>query len=191
MTIPGWNISGILPPISPGEPGHSINRSPYRAELMDVVDNFSSSPERRQILTGLLDYRAALHGVGLNKGFQWLDGSFLEAVEVIEIRSPRDVDVVTFFHLPEQIDQNTLVQEHPHLFDPAKTRQNFLVDAYLLRLGAPSQKSFVKRVSYWYSMWSHTRSGVWKGFVEVDLSPGEDRACRDLLKTTNKTGGEG
>jgi hypothetical protein len=191
MTIPEWNISGILPPISPGEPGHSMNRSPYRAGLLDVVESFSSSPERRRILTGLLDYRAALHEVGLKKGFQWLNGSFLEAVEVTDIRSPRDVDVVTFFHLPDQVDQESLVQKHPHLFEPAMTKQSFLVDAYLLRLGTPSQKSFVKRVSYWYSMWSHTRTGVWKGFVEVDLSPGEDRSCRDFLKTGINTGREG
>jgi hypothetical protein len=139
---------------------------------------------------GLLDYRAALHEVGLKNGFQWLDGSFMEAVEIIEIRSPRDVDVVTFFYLPEQVDQNSLIQEHPHLFEPEKAKQRFLVDAYMLRLGTPSQQSFVKRVSYWYSMWSHTRAGVWKGFVEVDLSPGEDLACRDFLKTLNDKGDE-
>jgi hypothetical protein len=120
MAIPEWDINGILPPISPGELGHSMNRSPYRTALIDVVENFSRSPERKRILTGLLDYRAALHEVGLNNGFQWLDGSFMEAVEVIEIRSPRDVDVVTFFYLPGQVDQNSLKQEHPHLFEPEK-----------------------------------------------------------------------
>jgi hypothetical protein len=190
MAIPEWDINGILPPISPGESGHSMNRSPYRTALIDVVENFSRSPERKRILMGLLDYRAALHEVGLKNGFQWLDGSFMEAVEIIEIRSPRDVDVVTFFYLPEQVDQNSLIQEHPHLFEPEKAKQRFLVDAYMLRLGTPSQQSFVKRVSYWYSMWSHTRAGVWKGFVEVDLSPGEDLACRDFLKTLNDKGDE-
>lgn len=28
--------------------------------------------------------------------------------------------------------------------------------------------------AYWYSVWSHRRNQLWKGFVQVDLAPGED-----------------
>jgi len=184
MMIPD-NTSDILPPIRPGKPGQSPDRSPYRVTLMDIVDRFSHSPERRLILKGFLDYRAAIHQIGLNGGFQWLDGSFLEAVENSQNRPPRDVDVVTFFHMPENMDQNTLVQKDPQLFDPKKTKKNFYVDSYFLSLETSNQQSFVKKVSYWYSLWSHTRAGVWKGFVEVDLSPSEEQACYNLLNSRN------
>ncbi|MEN8221197.1 MAG: hypothetical protein ABFS56_33570 [Pseudomonadota bacterium] len=58
---------------------------------MDIVARFSHTPERRLILNCFLDYRAAIHQIGLNNGFQWLDGSFLEAVENSQNRPPRDV----------------------------------------------------------------------------------------------------
>ncbi|WP_426763559.1 DUF6932 family protein [Hafnia paralvei] len=34
--------------------------------------------------------------MGLAEGFQWVDGSFTENVELIERRTPNDVDVVIF-----------------------------------------------------------------------------------------------
>lgn len=95
--IPNWNISGLIPPIRPGQPGHSPERSPYRIGLMDIVNKFSETPERRNILSGLLRYRQALHDLGMINGFQWLDGSFMENVETTQSRHPNDIDVVTFF----------------------------------------------------------------------------------------------
>lgn len=38
----------------------------------------------------------------------------------------------------------------------------------------PMSAVTIQRVSYWYSMWSHRRDGVWKGFVQVDLDPMQD-----------------
>ena len=35
--------------------------------------------------------------IGIGSGFQWLDGSFLENVEMTEKRDPGDLDLVTFF----------------------------------------------------------------------------------------------
>jgi hypothetical protein len=32
----------------------------------------------------------------LNQGFQWLDGSFAEQIELLEGRPPKDIDVVSF-----------------------------------------------------------------------------------------------
>jgi hypothetical protein len=66
---------------------------------MDLVTRFATTPERQAIIAGLLAYRHALHATGLVRGFQWLDGSFAEHVEVIEQRPPNDIDVVTFYGL--------------------------------------------------------------------------------------------
>jgi hypothetical protein len=66
--------------------------------MSEVVLRYGVTAERAAILTGLLDYRAALRNVGIMDGFQWLDGSFVEDVEAIRSRPPSDIDVVTFAH---------------------------------------------------------------------------------------------
>ncbi len=81
---------------------------------------FSTSSARCKILEGLLDYRQAMHRIGLVSGFQWLDGSFLEDVETIEKREPRDIDVVTFFHTPNPL---SITDAEALLFDPATTKR--------------------------------------------------------------------
>ncbi|WP_407681941.1 hypothetical protein [Pseudomonas hamedanensis] len=44
-------------------------------------------------------------------------------------------------------------------------------------------ESLVAMTTYWYSMWSHRRTGQWKGFLRVDLSPVQDEAAKTLLAT--------
>ena len=46
-------------------------------------------------MAGFLSFRDALQATGLVKGFQWINGSFLENVEEVEERNPRDIDVVS------------------------------------------------------------------------------------------------
>jgi hypothetical protein len=43
------------------------------------------------------------------------------------------------------------------------------------------EASSVRWISYWYSMWSHRRDGLWKGFVQVDLDSAQDPAAFQLL----------
>jgi hypothetical protein len=43
------------------------------------------------------------------------------------------------------------------------------------------RKSDVTAVSYWYSMWSHRRNGLWKGFVQVDIAEEEDNIALALI----------
>lgn len=172
--IPAWTMAGVLPPIRPGQPGHSPDRSPYCVPLWMVVDQFSSSTNRIAILKGLLEYRTALHQLGLTAGFQWLDGSFLEDIETLESRPPKDLDVVTYFHLPVGETQATLNAKAGNLFKNTHVKATYSVDAYPYVLGEPVNARHVKQISYWYSMWSHRRNGLWKGFIQVDLKPQED-----------------
>jgi hypothetical protein len=155
--IPPWNAHGAIPPIDATSPTSAI-RSPYTVTMSRVVERFGTTATRCAILDGLLRYRAVLYDVGLVQGFQWLDGSFLEDIETIEGRPPNDVDVVTFFRVPEGLTQQTIAQRAPHLLDPATSKQQFRVDAYLESLDAASE-GLVERVVYWYSVWSHRRSG--------------------------------
>ena len=179
--IPEWSSANVLPPIRPGVQGHSPDRSPYRVSLVQVVERFAVSAERLKVLQGLMDYRQELHRAGIGFGFQWLDGSFMEHIEATENRPPNDVDVVSFFPLPAGMDQRQLAKDHAHLFDPEQTKARFYVDAYACILGEPTRDYHVKAISYWYSMWSHRRDHLWKGFVQVGLSPAEDTEAKKLL----------
>jgi hypothetical protein len=179
--IPDWNTSGFIPPIRPGEPGHSPQRSPYKATLLEVIDRFGTSPDRLLILKGFLDHRAALCQVGLEKGFQWLNGSFVEDKEAREGASPADVDVVTFASLPPGKTQEDLNALNPQIFNQAHVKEFYKVDGYFQFLGKPSDGRFVRQTSYWNSMWSHTRRQEWKGFVEVDLDHKADADARTYL----------
>ena len=118
--IRDWNISAVLPPVRPGAPGHSPDRSPYVASFSQIVERFATSAERIKILRGLLSYRAELEVRGISRGFQWLDGSFIEHKEVIQAAAPNNVDVVTFFPLPPAIDEATFAGQIADLFDPPK-----------------------------------------------------------------------
>lgn len=97
-SIPSWDHAGQLPPFG-GSPISADQRSPYRVGLTDLALRFGDSTARRNLLSGLLDYRAVLHAAGLQEGFQWIDGSFIEDTTFHSGGEPGDIDVVTFFRL--------------------------------------------------------------------------------------------
>ena len=180
VTIPDWSALGLLPPIDSASPT-SIERSPYVVSLKDLVLRFATSPERKAILLGFLQYRALLHRFGATDGFQWLDGSFMEEVEMLEQRPPNDLDVVSFISgaLPEESDAYL---EH----GAAKTA--FKVDSYFVELDQLPPRELTYLSTYWYSMWSHRRNQTWKGFLQVELAPDEDAEALAWL-TRPDTGG--
>lgn len=179
--IPDWNISAVLPPVRPGAPGHSPDRSPYVVTFSQMVQRFAITPDRIRILRGLLAYRTELNARGITSGFQWMDGSFMEHKELLLGEAPKDVDVVTFFMLPEGKDEETFVLENPDLFDSNTIKLKYHVDAFPYRLGGELGAADIKQIAYWYSMWSHRRNGLWKGFVQVDLSTEEDEVSSTLI----------
>jgi hypothetical protein len=180
--IPAWNSSAVLPSVRPGQPGHSADRSPYSASFSEVVQRFATSLERIAILRGLLQYRRELARIGISNGFQWLDGSFMEHKEALLNAPPNDMDVVTFFTLPTGItDEQSLLAQNPELFMSDLSKPRFHVDAYAMVIGNPLEASDVQQISYWYSMWSHRRNGLWKGFVQVDISAAGDQIEEELL----------
>ena len=130
MTIPDWDWNGLIPPIRPGTPEEEetapFTRSPYEAELEQLVDRFLVSPERAMLIGGFLDYRAALHQIGITKGFQWVNGSFVEEVEDWEENphAPNDIDVVTFYYPSDAEEWDVMA-----LFYPNETKSRFNVDA--------------------------------------------------------------
>ena len=142
---------------------------------------FSDTAKRRTLLTGLLDFRADLHTVGVLQGFQWINGSFVEDTTYHSQHDPNDIDVVTFLRLPSGHTQARLNDDNPSLFNPGATRRLYGLDAYTVVLDAGSLPELVRKVVYWNSLWSHDRSQQWKGYLEIDMSDSEDATARAAL----------
>ena len=151
--IPPWNHQHVLPLVlSPSKSLRRGDRFPYRATMLDLVDRFAIYAKRMRTLDGFLQYRSALRDKGIRGGFQWIGGSFVENVEKIELRSPKDIDVVSFFY---PIDLNP--DNYVGLFDAKTTMERFQVHASGIRLGTPLTPEIVRMVGYWYGMWAHRR----------------------------------
>lgn len=178
-TIPLWNSMGIIPPIDESDPT-SLARSPYELDIVRFVRFFAITQARVKILRGFLDFRNELTSVGLVDGFQWVDGSFTENVELIERRAPNDVDVVTFFNFQPGDNDNIVHSRNPNIFNQNLVKKQYLVDSYFEGLQAPGA-SLVARTVYWYSMWAHKRDLSWKGFIQLPLSPALDLVARSIL----------
>ena len=179
-SIPSWNDKGLLPPYL-GDPRSIANRSPYQISLADLVSQFGYTKARRQILSGFLNFRAALHQVGLVQGFQWVNGSFVGDIMKIENREPRDIDVVTFFHLPEGYTQPDFYRVHSEIFDRARNKDLYAMDALFLVLDSNDLRYLANRFAYFNSLWSHTRQGEWKGYLALDLSTNDDTVAWTML----------
>lgn len=178
--IPEWNAEGVLPPINEDDPT-GFDRAPYEVGLGQVVDRFATSPERCDIFAGYLAHRAELHRMGIDSGFQWLDGSFTEDIEMLEHRPPQDIDVVTFTSADDAFFCGLGARDISLLGGDRDILKNeFKIDFYIQSLSDPAE-SLVAMTAYWYSLWAHRRNGQWKGFLKVDLSPTQDPDAKNLL----------
>ena len=184
MPIPAFDgILNVLPPHlgDPCEPG---NHSPYPCTVHELCQRFLTSDRRRAILNGFLGLREELFNLGV-RGFQWLDGSFLEDIESQSARDPNDIDVVTFVADPFRLtDLSTLIAANGWLVDRNHTKATYLVDHFLVPLGS-SPRDLISQSRYWYGLFSHRRDGVWKGMLTVDLNdPSDDVTAAALFGGT-------
>lgn len=182
--IPGFNQSGVLPPFLPNSsPTVPADMSPYKATMLELAQRYGNTPERRVILTGLLDFRDAMRAAGFNNGFQWINGSFVEDCERIRNRPPDDIDVVTFSRRlgGYNSDQWRLfVRTNPQLFNPGIVKLTYKCDAYFEDLDLPAE-AIVSKSRYWFGLFSHQRdTSLWKGLLEIPLVD-NDIAARQLI----------
>ena len=42
---------------------------------------------------------------------------------------------------------------------------------------------------HWYSVWSHRRSQLWKGYLEIDLAPDKDHEAHAGITMEQQIGG--
>jgi hypothetical protein len=177
--IPAFNHSHVLPPFLGGDPTASAAVSPYAVSSVGLVERFGHTVERRRLLAGLFAYRTALASHGFVRGFQWIDGSFVEDVEHASGRAPDDIDLVTFAHSPSGLSSgeiSTLLNTNPDLFDAKQLKARFGCEGFLVPLDK-SPERLVRRSSYYFNLFSHRRSDyVWKGMLHLPLDSDDTEA---------------
>ncbi|MEO7275282.1 MAG: hypothetical protein ABIX28_01985 [Vicinamibacterales bacterium] len=158
--------------------------SPYPATLVEIAERFCPSDHRKEIFRGFLAYRQALAGIGLDAGFQWLSGSFMEDIEALEGRLPGDVDVVTFCRRPAVArtdpDWQAFVTVNDALLDPDLIRASFRCHAFLVDMDLIPE-AVISYSRYWYGLFAHRRGGLWKGLLEISLPVTADDADAAVL----------
>lgn len=102
-------------------------------------------------------------------GVQWLDGSFLEDIESLQKRAPRDLDVVTIYWGYDMPFQNNLMAVFPDFADPGLSKTNFKLDHYPFDASA-DPFLVVEYSRYWTQLFSHNRNSVWKGMLSVEIN---------------------
>ncbi|RZU98544.1 DUF6932 family protein [Spiribacter vilamensis] len=183
--IPNFNHSGVLPPFLPEiGPTDAAAMAPFRVSITDLVSGFAGSPERDAIMRGLLDYRAELVRSGIQSGFQWIAGSFVEDCESNRNRSPADVDIVTFARRPpgrkQYSDWAAFCRENSDLFKRSVIKANYSCDAFFIDLEIPAEM-VVSYSRFWFGLFSHQRETyLWKGILQVPLV-GDDSQARELV----------
>jgi hypothetical protein len=183
MPIPGFTIDGILPPYvgRNGPGGAPEDLSPYVTTAAEVVATLGTTEERRAILRGWLRHRAALRGIGFDRSFQWLDGSF------VEDKDPRDLDVVSFTYRPPTVADAgqiaLLMRANLNLFARPQVKADFQLDFFPVDLDG-SPEGLVSTTRYFLGLFSHRRGdGLWKGMLQVRLEDeGDDRAALAALE---------
>jgi hypothetical protein len=149
--------------------------SPYVVTAIEVAATFATTDERKAILRGWLRHRAALRAVGFDRGFQWLDGSF------VENKNPRDLDVVTFLYRPPGIhgggDLAKLLRANLNLFGRARVKAAYNLDFFAIDLDG-SAEALVNLSRYLLGLFSHRRGDdLWKGMLQVRIEDAADDAA--------------
>jgi Family of unknown function (DUF6932) len=136
--------------------------------------------ERVTILRGFIQLRAELRRHGMTQAFQWIDGSFLEDIEVIEGRQPRDIDVVTFYWSRDPNFTQNLIAAFPDLVNRAVIKANFHTDHFPVDAGFHPETT-IEFTRYWAGLFSHNRSSIWKGMLKIDLNTQPDDLAAEAL----------
>jgi hypothetical protein len=190
--IPDFDLGNVLPPFLCGDVvGQFLPRSPFSATMLELVETLATSPERAAILRGFRNFRDAARGIGFTNGFQWIDGSFVEACEIVNGRPPGDLDVVSVLsrppaHAGDEDWQAFVLAHQPTLFDPDYCKANYSCDAYFIDLGIVAQE-VSEQTAYWFGLFSHQRDTFrWKGLVQLDFND-DDQAAMDRLTEIEAT----
>lgn len=179
--IPNFDHNNVIP-LHLGNPTQPQHLSPYPCTTLELCQIFATSKERIEILHGFLLFRQKMNKLGIIQGFQWLDGSFIENIEVSENRAPRDIDVVTFFGGISLENQEVVAQKFAEFVNSKISKVTYKVDHYPVDYCYKPDVT-VELTRYWIQLFTHNRLGVWKGLLRLELNTPEiDAASFEYLK---------
>jgi len=153
--------------------------------MSEFAATFGTTPHRRVLIRNFIAYRSLLATDGYESGIQFVDGSFVENVEVIQGRDPKDIDVFSLLSVPKKYFSDSAAWHangfpfwQNEIVDQAKNKDRFSLDTYAMLYEELQPVSLIKNVIYWYGLFSHQRDTyAWKGFVAVLLNPAEDKSA--------------
>lgn len=184
--IPPFNPSGVLPPYVGASPADPAGLSPFDATIREVAEALATTADRAELLRGLIALRQQLVGLGITDGYQWYAGSFCEDIETTQGRSPKDIDVVTFFVRPSvhsgDTAWNSFVAANRSVFSPPDAKAAYKCDAYFVDANTPLP-NMISQVTYWHGLFGHQRvSHLWKGILRVPLVSDDIAALAHLAR---------
>lgn len=182
MPIPDFGHNNVLPPHL-GNPTDRSHLSPYPCSILELCHKFAISTQRIEILKKFVAFRQKMTDCGILYGFQWLDGSFIENIELSEERAPRDLDVVTFYGQLSIKDQTRIRANFPEFVNPNLAKEIFSLDHYPVDYSY-SPDVTVEMTRYWVQLFTHNRNGIWKGMLRLGLNTDiEDQHAIDFLNS--------
>jgi hypothetical protein len=177
--IPIFDHNNVLPPHL-GNPTIKADLSPYQCTTLELCHTFASSLQRVKILKGLIEFRSKLNQYGIVEGFQWLDGSFTENIEVSENRPPNDLDIITLFN-GQNSNLEYIKDNFPEFIYPHLAKARYYLDHYPVDFCYTPEVT-VELTRYWIQLFTHNRKRIWKGILRLPLnSPQEDAASFNYL----------
>jgi len=180
--IPNFNHNNVLPPHL-GNPTLKGHLSPYECTALEFCQHFATSKKRIEILKGFVTFRQQMTRVGIINGFQWLDGSFLENIEVSSSRDPKDLDLVTFYSGTDSPKYTDIKQLFPEFSSPSLSKENYKLDHYVVDF-TYSPLVTIEMTRYWVQLFTHNRDGVWKGILHIPLNT--NNTDQDALEYLNE-----
>ena len=184
MLIPAFNHNHVLPPHL-GNPTSPEALSPYKVSIIDFSKKFSTSNKRIQLLKGFIAFRQKMNFYKIINGFQWINGSFTENIEMSEKRDPKDIDVVTFYSQLSFETFGNIINNFQEFLNPILSKNNFSTDHYSVDY-AYSPETTIFHTKYWVQLFTHNRNNVWKGIIQLPLNtPDEDLIALDYINSLN------
>lgn len=180
MSIPSFDHNNVLPPYK-SSPVNRNDTSPYSCTILELCYRFSTSKIRIEILKNFILFRQRMNTFQIINGFQWVDGSFVENIEVSENRDPSDLDVVTFCGGLDHNKINDIRNNFPEFIDFNLSKKNYFIDHYPVDYCSDPDIT-VEATKYWLQLFTHNRLGIWKGMLKLSLNtPNGDKDALNYL----------
>ena len=177
--IPPFDKNNVLPPYIGATPTKRGFQSPYTSDIMELCHYFAKTPARICILKGFVRFRIDCAANGIGKGVQWLDGSFMEDIELSGSRDPRDIDVISLIQSKNPKEEAEIIARFPSFCDSNLSKAKYHVDHYFFYYDM-SPRDTIESTKYWIQLFSHNRLGIWKGMIEIPLYDNTDMDIQAL-----------